>query len=208
MSESDKSEDKRYSGALAKAWEEIESRDLSDISALSGGAIKGRTLEIDILDRRSIVDPESKGIIWADGSDMEDDLKVLLLHYLLGAEGKIDDKWASYREFEGGNLYYSVFHGRAIMPLISSFGEDPEGFAKAGEAIGGNKVSRGDVSLNFRFFPFLLINITLWEGDEEVPASANIIFDSATGRILPAEDLAHLSAELVQMIKASRSRIS
>lgn len=196
--------DHRYAGAIEKGWDELQNRKLVELAELSGGSIEGDKLKIRILNRTAMADIKDRDLKWQDGSEIDDDLKVLFLHYLTRAEGKIDGKWASYREFEGGNLYYSVFQGRAIAPLIQTFGEDPEALLRAGERLGGDSTERGDASVNFNFFPYLMINVTVWEGDEEVPASANILFDSSTGRMLPAEDLAHLCADLISMLRAAK----
>ena len=173
-----KSEDRRYSDSIAKSWENLSNRDLAELS-------------------------DSKRIFWEDGINAEQDLQVVLLHYLIRAEGKIDGKWISYRDIEGGNLYYSVFQGRALRPLVATFGEEPEKLLKAGLQLGGVMAQRGDASVDLRFFPFAQVNVTVWKGDDEVPSNANILFDSATGRMLPAEDLAHLSADLVHALIAA-----
>lgn len=200
-----KSEDRRYSDSIAKSWEELSSRDLAELSELSGGTLDGRRLKLKVLADTVILDFDSREILWEDGRNVEQELQVVLLHYIIRAEGKIDGKWISYRDIEGGNLYYSVFHGRALRPLISTFGEEPEKLVNAGLRLGGTKVQRGDGSVDLYFFPFALINVTAWKGDDEVPSNANILFDSATGRMLPAEDLAHLSADLVHaLIMASK----
>ena len=150
-------------------------------------------------------DFETRKIAFSDGRAVEEDIQVLLLHYLTRAEGKIDGTWCSYRDIEGGNLYYSVFQGRALRPLIREFGESPERLLKAGTLLGGTETRRGDASVDLRYFPYALVNVTIWKGDEEVPSNANILFDSAISRILAAEDLAHLSADLVEkLIAASR----
>jgi len=193
--------DHRYAGAIEQGWEQLERVDPKDLAELSGGTLSDKILELDILNRRARIDLDANEIKWSDGEDLPDDLKVLLLHYLLRAEGKIDGSWKSYREIEGGDLYYSVFQGRAILPLTSIFGENLDALVKASESLGGEKKGRGDASFDFKFFPYLLINVTLWEGDEEVPPSMNILFDTAAGRVLPTEDLAHLSAELVHLLK-------
>lgn len=200
-----KSEDHRYSDSIAKSWEDLDNRDLSELSELSGGILDGRRLKLKVLADTIVLDFDSKRIFWEDGRNVEQDLQVVLLHYLVRAEGKTDGKWSSYRDIEGGNLYYSVFQGRALRPLIATFGEEPEKLLRAGLKLGGTKAQRGDASVDIRFFPFALVNVTVWKGDDEVPSNANILFDSATGRMLPAEDLAHLSADLVHaLIDASK----
>jgi hypothetical protein len=42
----------------------------------------------------------------------------------------------------------------------------------------------------------------LWEGDDEFPARGQIVFDSAAGHCLPAEDLAGLGGLLARRLLA------
>ena len=153
------------------------------------------------MDRTALVDTDVRTVRWDDGTEPEDTLKVILLHYLLGADGRIDGEWMSFREFESGNLYYSVFHGRALVQLISAFGSDPSRLIATSVKLGGTRVERGDASFDFLFFPHLKMNITIWKGDDEVPASANILFDAAAGRILGAEDLAHIAEDIAETLE-------
>jgi len=192
--------DRRYVDALAKAWNALKERDPAELASSSGGELRGRELLVRLLNKTVVLNLDTQDIRWSDGTDIKGDLKVVLLHYLEKAEGKLEGKPASYREIEGGNLYYSVFQGRAIMPIIKHFGENPEKLLEKAAKFGGAPVKRGDVSVDFLFFPYMLVNITIWKGDDEVPSSANVLFDAAVLKTLPAEDVAHMAGDLVQWI--------
>jgi len=191
----------RFGSAIAKAFDELRARDIRRIASDSGGIVSDDRLRVSVLNRTAVVDPGAGTVAWDDGTEPEDGIKVILLHYLLGSDGSVDGQWRSFHEFESGNLYYSVFRGRALVPLLSAFGSDPARLATASEHLGGMRMERGDASFDFLFFPRLKVNITLWKGDEEVPASANMLFDAAAGRMLGAEDLAHLAEDLVEALR-------
>ena len=192
--------DRRYFDAISKAWNDLKDRDPNSLATSSGGELKGRQLEVRILERTAVLNLDSGEIGWSDGTDMKGDLKVVLMHYLQNAYGKLEGNLVSYRELEGGNLYYSVFQGRAIMPLVKTFGDVPEKLIEKSAKFQGKQVKRGDVSIDFLFFPYLLVNITIWKGDDEVPSSANVLFDGAVIKTLPAEDVAHMAGDLVMWI--------
>lgn len=195
--------DRRYVDAMAKAWSTLKERDPAALAASSGGELRGRELLIKLLNRTVVLNLDTQDIRWSDGADMKGDLKVVLLHYLEKAGGRLEGKLSSYREIEGGNLYYSVFQGRAIMPLIKSYGKNPEKLLERAVNFGGEPVKRGDVSVDFHFFPYLLVNITIWKGDDEVPSSANVLFDASVLKTLPAEDVAHLAGDLAHWLLQS-----
>ena len=51
-------------------------------------------------------------------------------------------------------------------------------------------------------FPRIGIQIILWEGDEEFPPEANILFDENIGELLSPEDIAMLSGMLTYRLVA------
>jgi hypothetical protein len=44
----------------------------------------------------------------------------------------------------------------------------------------------------------------LWNGDDEVPGGANIVFDAAAGEYLPGEDLAYLGIALAARLLGAK----
>ncbi len=109
-------------------------------------------------------------------------------------------KLSTLREFEGGALYYPVFKSRAIDVIVKTFGAAPDLLRRAGEALRAEPVKMGDVGFRVHFFPKLPIVVVLWLGDEEVSASANILFDESAGKILPTEDLSAAAEALAQRL--------
>ena len=131
--------------------------------------------------------------------------QVLILHYLLGSRHQnfiVSPRWASYREIPGASFYYSAFVKRAVNPLKNTFGENIAGFKQAAERLNGKPVAPGDAAFEFRPFPGVPLQLVLWEGDEEFPAEANILFDAAVGSILSPEDIAWLAGMLVYRLAA------
>ncbi len=197
-------EDRRFSAAIEKAVAGLRASDRQRVVAHSGGVLKDGHLELQVLNRSAVVDLEDFSVKWADGGEPDLDMKVVLLHYLLGSTGSLEHSWITFREVEGGSLYYSAYQEAALTPLIKAFESDPETLAKNAEALCGRRIPRGDFSFDFLVFPILLVNVTVWKGDEEVPTSANILFDSSASGTLRAEDLAHLAMDLVRVLKRGR----
>jgi len=62
-----------------------------------------------------------------------------------------------------------------------------------------------DVGFEFKVFPKVPLQLILWEGDDEFPPEASILFDETIGEILSPEDVAWLSGMLVyRLIALSR----
>ena len=92
---------------------------------------------------------------------------------------------------------FNVFVKRAIDPLKSVFGKDPHGLAQAAQRLGGKAIEYGDAAFEFSALPKVPLQIILWEGDEEFPPEANILFDESISDTLSPEDVAWLSGLLI-----------
>ncbi|TDA67707.1 MAG: DUF3786 domain-containing protein [Clostridia bacterium] len=120
--------------------------------------------------------------------------QVLILHYLLHASGTpLTGRWISFRELPGGSLYMDAFRRRALLPLMGTFGNSAPGLLEAAAAYGREVGEWGHASVILRPFPRVPVGVVVWEGDEELPANASILFDSSAPDYLPTEDYAVLA---------------
>ncbi len=146
-----------------------------------------------------------KGEIRAqEGEEVNIVFQILYLHYLAHASGlPLKEKWISFKELPGGQIYITPFQSRAIKPFTKIFGKSTEGFSRAAEALGGAKATYGDLSYRLTVFPRVPFMFVLWQGDDEFPPSGTILFDATAGSYLPTEDYAMLSGLLVSKLKAA-----
>lgn len=122
-------------------------------------------------------------------------LAIIILHYLATADGKpLTGRWIAYRHLPGGDIYIEPFQKRAVTPFLKTFGDRPDDFQKAAKALGGHRLQISGISMVVPVLPRVPICFTIWPGDEEMPTSANILFDEAAPSYLPTEDYAHLPA--------------
>lgn len=144
----------------------------------------------------------------ADGQQADIPTRILVLHYLLTADGSPTvDRWIAFRNLPGGMGYDAAFQGRANLRLARAFGTDRAAFERAAQALSGERLSFGDASFMFRIFPRVWLGVVLYLADDEFPANANVLFDASAGHYLPTEDLAVLGGLLAgRLIKAAKSR--
>jgi hypothetical protein len=57
------------------------------------------------------------------------------------------------------------------------FSGQTQALARACEALGGKRLERGDVAYALALFPFLPVSLRFWDGDEEFPASLQLLVD-------------------------------
>jgi len=120
--------------------------------------------------------------------------KIVLLHYLIKADGRpLSHQLLPYKEIPGGMLYAGVFARRAVEPLIPVFGQSPEAFLDAGFRLGGRKAEYGDVSFVLPALPRIPMTYIIWKGDEEFPATIQLLFDKSVEGYLSLEDIVVVS---------------
>jgi hypothetical protein len=150
------------------------------------------------------------GVVSAGGKPVHAAVAILLLHYLTRADGApqaVD--WITFRELPDGLFYAASFAARAESPLALMFGGEFPGhglpeFREAAVAAGGEALDFGDASFSFPALPRLRLAALLWEGDEDFPPEARVVFDAAADHYLPAEDLAGLGEVLTRMLTRER----
>jgi len=127
-----------------------------------------------------------------DGSEIQKyPPKTLILRYLINAKGVEPlNKDITYRDVDGGNVYYNNFYGRCLLRLSKTFGNNIEKFASVFEKLGAERVNMGDAAYKFEFINNIFVTFALWKGDEEFSASSQILFDGNVPFYFTAEDLA------------------
>ncbi len=195
-----------YSNAKKIAVAKLMEDEFKTIAQKSGlTPLGGDTFRIDFLDRTYRIkyprfDFEDEA---QDAKEIPLQEQVLILHYMLGCSArKIAGNWIAYREIPGAAFYFSAFVQRAIDPLKKVFGTNADGIIKPALALKGTAIEPGDAGFEFSILPKTPMQLILWEGDDEFPAEANILFDKTAGEILSPEDAAWLAGMLVYRLIA------
>ena len=195
-----------YINARKFAVEELSQASFKTIAERSGfESADGQSLDVPFLDRTYLVSHPL--FEFQDQADSEKEVplqeQVLILHYLMAAEvPELTGHWISYREIPGASFYFGAFVKRALDPLKKVFGQNISGFRQAAEKLQARQIENGDAGFEFRMLPAVPLQLILWEGDDEFPAEANILFDKTIGRILSPEDVAWLAGMVVYRLMA------
>ncbi len=196
--------EERYGPALEKALSEWEKADPQETAWKAGTDFDtaNRLVLLPLLGETYTVSHPDGEIRRRDGEgEVPITIKILLLHYLLTADGvPVAGRWIAFRELPDARTYDPAFQGRSAHRLRGRFGEDLDAFHKAAAALDGERLDFGDASYLFRAFPRVWMAVVIYEGDEEFSASANVLFDAAASNYLPTEDLAVLGGVLASRL--------
>lgn len=117
--------------------------------------------------------------------------RVLILRYLLFAEYEaFSNHFISFRDMPSGDLYFGPFQGRCIFRFNHKYGSRKSVFQKVLEDMGATKVDYADACYDIELLPELYIRFILWEGDDEFPASSQILFSDNFKKAFATYDLA------------------
>lgn len=193
-----------YTAAHTKALEMFRTQAPEEMARYSGYELKDNRFQVRFLGQEFEVEyPSGK---FSPEPSPEGELpifaQILVLHYLANTKPVSEQgRLITYKELPGGNIYIQPFTNRAIRPLIQQFGENPAGLIEAAAKIGGEPVRQGDAAVLVRAFPRVPVTMVIWGGDDEFPASGNILFDASAGEVLHTEDFAVLASFVVATMK-------
>jgi len=182
-----------YEISLSMAWKELNELALPQICSLS---LLTNTYEIRIAEKAVLLQPS--------GIRADEGLSVLILRYLIGRSKRgfhPYGEWISFKETDGGKLFWPNFSDRAIKPLVECFKQDPNGTIQIlMENLGGRTVEGGDVAIEVETFPGVFVRILFWRGDEELPPAATMLFDCGLTEVYIMEDVAVLLTLVAETI--------
>lgn len=181
-----------YEIALNRAWREIEELAPALKRVV---AFLADTYEVRVSERLVLLMPS--------GTPAEEEVAVLILHYLIGIlrHGyQRTGEWISFKDIWGGESFFPAYRKSTIEPLIEELQRDPEGLLRTlidrlkGRVVDGG----GDITVEIEAFPDVFVRILMWRGDDELLPEAIILFDRALTDILASEDIAALLYFIVQ----------
>ena len=104
-------------------------------------------------------------------------VQTFLLRWLLeGKKVSWQGNWKTFREMPWGELYIKPYTGRVLTRAAFTFGFKLEKFKAACEKMGAVAVKHGDVGYQLQLLPGFWMQIMVWEGDDEFPPNAQVLY--------------------------------
>jgi len=130
----------------------------------------------------------------------------LILTYLATADGTTPSgRWIGFRELPDGLFYVQAFQGYTGGRLVRELQGGIEVFRRAAESLGGEPLAIGDAGYVFAVLPRVHLGLVYWEGDEEFPSQARVLFEDTAAHYMPTDGLAILGSQLIgRVLKAAR----
>ena len=130
--------------------------------------------------------------------------QTFLLRYLLESKDVAwQGQWKTFREMPWGEMYNTPYTGRVLTRAAFTFGFRVAGFKAACEKMGAQAVKHGDAGYLFDLIGGYKMQILIWEGDDEFPPSAQVLYSDNFVDGFAAEDRVVAGDILITTIKAN-----
>ena len=186
--------------------EKFKSLDPQDVcTRLSRVIWNGQAFTVTLLGREFIISHPVYEIQAKDGGKIPPlPVQTFLLRYLLeGKKQPFAGKFLTFREMHWGELYIKPYTGRVLTRAAFTFGTRVAAFKAACEKMGAVAVNHGDAGFLFNLIGGYQMQILVWEGDDEFPPNAQILYSDNFEDGFAPEDRVVAGDILISSIKAN-----
>lgn len=129
--------------------------------------------------------------------------QTFLLRYLLESRDEPwGNTWKTFREMPWGEMYIKPYTGRVLTRAAFTFGTRVAAFRAACEKMGARPLNHGDAGFEFDLIGRYKMQIMVWEGDEEFPPNAQVLYSDNFAAGFAAEDRVVAGDILISTVKA------
>ncbi|MBQ7345781.1 MAG: DUF3786 domain-containing protein [Oscillospiraceae bacterium] len=131
-------------------------------------------------------------------------VQTFLLRYLLESKDVAwAGEWKTFREMPWGEMYIKPYTGRVLTRAAFTLGTRVAAFKAAAEKLGATPVKHGDAGFEFSLIGGYKMQILVWEGDDEFPPNAQVLYSDNFAEGFAAEDRVVAGDILISTIKAN-----
>lgn len=182
--------------------EQFSALDPLEAAARTGCAFDGAAFTVRLLEKNYRVAHPEAVVTAPDGSTPPLPLQTFLLRILLlGKHAESDSEFKTFRELPWGEVYIKPFTGRVLTRAAFTFGTRVAAYRRAAEALGGLPLPNGDAGYEFTLFDNYRLRLLVWEGDDEFPPNAQLLYSANFADGFAAEDRVVVGDLLISALK-------
>jgi hypothetical protein len=165
----------------------------------------GKEFYINLIGREYAISHPNYEIRAVDGGQLPPlPAQTFLLRYLLESKKAAwTGEWKTFREMPWGEMYIKPYTGRVLTRAAFTFGTRLNAFNQAAEKMGATPVSHGDAGWEFDLIGDYRMRILVWEGDDEFPPNAQILYSDNFAQGFAAEDRVVAGDILISTVKSN-----
>ena len=182
-------------------------RSLDPQEAVNRTGVKwdGKEFYVNLLGREFAISHPDYALRAMDGGALPPlPTQTFLLRYLLESRDVAwRGEWKTFREMPWGEMYIQPYTGRVLTRAAFTFGFRLGAFKAAAEKMGALPVKHGDAGFEFPLIGNFKMRFLVWEGDDEFPPSAQVLYSDNFAEGFAAEDRVVAGDILITTIKAN-----
>ncbi|MDD6967210.1 MAG: DUF3786 domain-containing protein [Firmicutes bacterium] len=165
----------------------------------------GQEFRLKLLGRGFAISHPVYGIRALDGGNLPPlPTQTFLLRYLLESKQvSWGGSWKTFREMPWGEMYITPYTGRVLTRAAFTFGTRIDDFRAACEKMGALALPHGDAGYQFDVLGGYQMQLLVWEGDEEFPPSAQVLYSDNFADGFAPEDRVVAGDILISTIKSN-----
>ena len=185
--------------------EQFRALEPAEASGRMGAKWDGKEFYVNLLGRElAISHPDYAIRALDDGKLPPLPTQTFLLRYLLESKKTVwCGTWKTFREMPWGEMYIKPYTGRVLTRAAYTFSFKLAAFSAACEKMGAIKLQHGDAGYQFELVPGFHVQILIWQGDDEFPPNAQVIYSDNFADGFAAEDRVVAGDILISTIKAN-----
>lgn len=131
-------------------------------------------------------------------------VQTFLLRYLLESRNVAwAGEWKTFREMPWGEMYIKPYTGRVLTRAAFTFGSRVAAFRAAAEKMGALPLPHGDAGYQFDLIGGYQMRLLVWEGDDEFPPNAQVLYSDNFADGFAAEDRVVAGDILISVVKSN-----
>ena len=171
---------------------------------LAGVQWDGKEFTLTLLGRGFAISHPDYAIRALDGGKLPPlPTQTFLLRYLLESRDvSWGGEWKTFREMPWGEMYIKPYTGRVLTRAAFTFGTRVAAFKAAAEKMGAEALKHGDAGYQFDLIGGYKMQVLVWEGDDEFPPNAQVLYSDNFAEGFAAEDRVVSGDILISTIKS------
>ena len=181
------------------------SLDPQEVMERTGAKWDGKEFYVNLLGREFAIAHPEYALRALDGGALPPlPTQTFLLRYLLESKAVAwKGEWKTFREMPWGEMYIQPYTGRVLTRAAYTFGFRLAAFKAACEKLGGLPLTHGDAGYELNLIGNFKMRFLVWEGDDEFPPSAQVLYSDNFAAGFAAEDRVVAGDILITTIKAN-----
>ena len=123
-----------------------------------------------------------------------DELNIFTMLWYSREDAHLTGEWLPFESLRSAGPYGPAFRNGNLKPFAATFSGHEASLREALLAFGGRRLPTGDVGYEIDVFPCIPMRVLFWEGDEEFPAQANLLFDRSAPDFIHVESVVTIAS--------------